>query len=112
MSEDFNSQMSDAMTAPPPPSYYLAPTHKTLDSDTEDVISIEWGMLDGDAEIVSALAACPLGLSTLGSNDTHFGVSVPPSPQGMTNGVLGPWTAPDGWTVSTLEEIQTLFGGA
>jgi hypothetical protein len=92
--------------------YFLTPVHQTLDPDTDEVVSIEWGMLDGDDEIVSALAACPIGLSTLGSNDTQFGVSVPANPQGMTDGVLGPWTAPTGWTPSTLAEIQSIFGGA
>ncbi len=91
--------------------YYLCPAHHTHDIDTGEVISIEWGMLDGNGEVISALAAAPIGLSTLGSSDTQFGVSVPPDPQGMTDGVLGPWSAPTGWTVTTLEEIQTLFGG-
>lgn len=92
-------------------SYYLCPVHKTIDTDTKDLISCEWGMLDGDGEVISALAACPFGLSTLGSDDTQFGVSVPPNPQGMTEGGIGPWTPPEGWTATTLAEIQTLFGG-
>ena len=91
--------------------YYLCPAHHTHDVDTGDVVSIEWGMLDGQGETVSALAACPLGLSTLGNDDTQFGVSVPANPQGLTGGVLGPWAAPTGWSASTIEEIQTLFGG-
>jgi len=88
--------------------YYLTPTHKTLDPDA--VVSTEWGMLS-DGEVVSALAVCPFGLATIASNDAQFGVSVPASPQGLTDGVLGPWTAPADWTPSTLAEIQTIFGG-
>jgi hypothetical protein len=91
--------------------YFLTPAHKTLDPDTDEVVSTEWGMLS-DGEVVSALAVCPFGLTTLGSNDTQFGVSVPDNPQGLTDGVLGPWTAPAGWTPSTLAEIQSIFGGA
>ena len=90
--------------------YFLTPVHQTLDPDTDEVISIEWGMLQG-GEVVSALAACPFGLSTIGSNDTQFGVSVPANPQGLINGELGPWTAPTSWTATTLAEIQSIFGG-
>ena len=91
--------------------YFLTPAHKTLDPDTDAVISTEWGMLDSGV-VISALAVCPFGLATLGSSDTQFGVSVPDNPQGLAGGVLGPWTAPTGWTPSTLAEIQTIFGGA
>jgi len=91
--------------------YFLTPTHKTLDPDTDEVVSTEWGMLDGDGETVSAIPACPIGLSTIGNSNIQFGVSVPANPQGLADGALGPWTAPDGWSVSTLEEIQSIFGG-
>jgi len=90
--------------------YFLTPTHKTIDPDTDEVVSTEWGMLS-DGEVVSALAVCPFGLATIASNDAQFGVSVPASPQGLTDGVLGPWAAPADWTPSTLAEIQTIFGG-
>ena len=123
MSEDFNSLMSDAMTyiEPPPLSYYLVPARKTLDPDTGDVVSCEWGMLDGDGEVVSAVTHCPLGLKTVGENDTHLGVSVPANPQGVFTAIdpdtgdpltaIGPWSPLAGWTSLTLEEIQNLFGG-
>ena len=90
--------------------YYLTPTHKTLDPDTDEVVSCEWGMVDSGV-VISAIPACPIGLSTIANSDTQFGVSVPDNPQGLTDGVLGPWTAPTGWVVSTLEEIESIFGG-
>ena len=90
--------------------YYLTPVHKVHDTDTGEIISVEWGMLDGDGEVVSAIVNCPFGLKTLGESDTQFGVSVPADPQGILDGVLGPWSPLDGWTATTLEEIQALGG--
>lgn len=44
--------------------YFYAPIYKTYDSSNGELISSEWGMLDGEGEVVSAVASCPLGLKT------------------------------------------------